>query len=207
MTTVKFSPALAIVALAGSKEAAHEAAFDSLNKGLLCIIGHGDKRTLMDTLVALGACKGEQGKRVRSMVDAAYTAALQSANMGKGLADKGAALAQAMCDRYARDYITAVEAASEARTGKTAERKLAKEKEVAKAAREAKTSAAEFVPLTIARAAACLQAACMSDSDEAFAAVIDLAKRFCDFNVADEATITPVASVAAAVAMLQDALH
>lgn len=205
MSTTRFSPALPIVALAGNKEAATEAAFDALNKGLACIIGHGDKRTLTDTLQALAACKGTQGKLVRGMTQAAYDEAMQSVNAGKGLADKGAALAKAMTDRYAADYITGLETAADARAEKSAERKIAKEKETAKATREAEktaqAAASAAQPLTIARAAAFLQAACMAGSDEAFSAVIELAERFC--KVVDE-TPAPVTALAQA---MQAAVH
>ena len=166
MSKAQFAPALSIIALAGSKEAGIEAAFNALHKGVACIIGHGDKRTLTDTLQALTQCKGTQAKRVTSCVQAAYDAGMLQKLAGKGEADKGAARADAITQKAADAYAADCETAASTRAEKAAVTKAAKEKAGKEAEKTAK--AAEHAQrLTLGDAVAFLCAALASGSVDA----------------------------------------
>jgi hypothetical protein len=183
MSKAQFAPALSILALAGSKDAAVEAAFNALQFGLLQIIAHGNSRTLTDTLEALAECKGAQGKRVRECVQAAYDAGMLQKLAGKGEADKGMARADALTQAAALAYGVACDTAAEARTEKASATKAAKEKAQKAADKAIRAASAPAKPLTVADALAFLNAACASGDDAALSGIEAMVNRYFDAAV------------------------
>jgi hypothetical protein len=72
----QFTPILSILALAGSKEAAHEAAVEALTRATFNLVKHGNATPITDTLTALETVKGSNVARVRLMVDTAHGMAM-----------------------------------------------------------------------------------------------------------------------------------
>jgi hypothetical protein len=179
MSNVKFSPSLAILALAGNAAARIECAFDALLAGITAIVGHGDKRTLSDTMAALAGLKGAQARMVEAFTQRAYDAACLKINAHKG--DKAGALAcaEALTTAAANEYETACTAAAEKRATTAAANKAAKAK-AAKAIEKAAKAIEKptLRPLTIADCAAFLNAACAAQDDAALSAVEALAEAF-----------------------------
>lgn len=187
MANAKFSPSLSILALAGSTEAAKEAAFADLLRGVTSFLAHGSRNLIEDTRTALTEVKGQRAKRVASMVDSAYAAAVASFE-ANGRQRETADSAAAVIVRAAIDAYDAAETAADAaRKAKAAESKAATEK-AAKAAAKALRDAAKGVEpakaaVTLADAIAMVRTACAAGDDSALDAVKELVELYFDAAV------------------------
>jgi len=194
MSTIRakgFTPILAIVAFAGSAEAAHQSAFDSLESALVNLLKHGNSRPLDDTLSALGELKGARVARIVAAVTTAYGAARASwEQLKRTQPDTAEARAQTIRAETVAAFDAAEQAAADAskakREAKAAERAKAErtaKREAAQAEAEAKAQAAIAKPLTVADALAFLRAAIVAGDDSAFEGLAALADEFCEVQV------------------------
>jgi hypothetical protein len=194
--STSFAPALSILALAGSPEAAHDAAFEALAHAVLQLIAHGNRRTLNDTIEALTEVKGVQAKRVHAVCVSAFnTAAASWDKLKKTEPGTVAERVDSIMVTALADYAQALKDAADTRAQAKAKRDAAKaaaEKEAARFAKEAKRaeraepvegsegdSAVPAAPtFTLADALAMVRTACATGDEEALSALEGMVNDF-----------------------------
>lgn len=198
MDTKTRTPSMSVIALAtGKREALFEAAAEALTHAAVQAIGHGNTRTLDDTLSMLQeVASGARGKLVLAMVEQIGAACKLARPEGEALA-RGAdrkltaaslALLQGFAEhvvtRAAENYHAEDESATEARKEKSAAAKVVKAKAERDAARViASTAKAAFPPVTVAQAIERLRAALTAGNDEAFDALCKMTDEFTTLSV------------------------
>jgi len=195
--STSFAPALSILALAGSPEAAHDAAFEALAHAVLQLIAHGNRRTLNDTIEALTEVKGVQAKRVHTVCVSAFnTAAASWERVKKSEPATVAERVDSIMVTALADYAQALKDAADTRAQAKAKRDAAKaaaEKEAARAAKEAKRAQQQAEPVegsegnsavpaaptfTLADALAMVRTACATGDEEALSALEGMVNDF-----------------------------
>lgn len=178
------NPILALVALAGGKEAAIEAAFSGLERAVEKFLLHGTKNILEDTVQALKETKGKKAREIEGIFLGAYASAQRSWETIKKTAPETVApRARAVVAAAAAELQRLEDIAAAAKAAKKAAKAQALAAEQAQAAEQAKAAeqalAAEQAQEDPLQAALTfLRRAAAGGSDAALDGIVELAREF-----------------------------
>lgn len=201
-----FAPILSIIALAGHKDALHDAAFEGLAGAVRNLLAHGNKRPFDDTLTALAQTKGKRSVHVAAVVTSAYDMALISwENIKKTAPESVEARATVIVSSAATEFSRLEDEAATKKAKNLAEKKAekaAKERAAKRQAAQVVAEAATAAPapaqtadagIALADAVQALRAALVSGSDDAFAALLALVDEFTEAVAVDSDATTATA--------------